>query len=492
MGEFVTANGFVRKPYTEIRADIQRRFKDTFGQGFDLTPDSPNGHLIDNMAMMVDDMYSMGQEVYDNLSPSNATGSGVDSVLGYSGLTRLSPTKLSGPVCFFTDGSSSTSVPAGTAVIRQRGSLRLTTRQAVSVSKQSVRCLRLTSTETGAVSGTVTIGFGTGSFTISGANPTQAFLRLATAITVATAPNTPRMRVATEPGGVTMTIYTGGSTGLDPFTVTSVPSWMTMMVGNEVDCVADEAGAQTAEAGEVNTLESTVSGIVRVENMEALQQGTDEETDTSARQRVVQFNRSGKDVCTEQAIEAHLINDVAGVSYAKVSSNRTMVTNSAGQPPKSFECIVVGGDDDDVAKCILDSMPAGIEPYGTTEVGVVDDNGDENVVRFSRPAGKFLWLYVTYTGYSEETLPDNVDDAIRQSLVNAAPKEFTIGRDVMPNRLRGYVLTSSMAISGCTVKAALVDTASETPESYTEDILPIDGHAYAMLDTSRITIARLA
>lgn len=56
-----------------------------------------------------------------------------------------------------------------------------------------------------------------------------------------------------------------------------------------------------------------------------------------------------------------------------------------GRPGKSFEIVVEGGADLDIAEVILNSKPAGIQSYGSTTVQVFDQYDNPYNISFSRP-----------------------------------------------------------------------------------------------------------
>jgi hypothetical protein len=59
-------------------------------------------------------------------------------------------------------------------------------------------------------------------------------------------------------------------------------------------------------------------------------------------------------------------------------------------PGKSFEAVVFGGDDTDIALAIFDTKPVGIEPFGVAgpngvTVPITDSQGGIHDISFSRP-----------------------------------------------------------------------------------------------------------
>jgi len=147
----------------------------------------------------------------------------------------------------------------------------------------------------------------------------------------------------------------------------------------------------------------------------------------------------------------------------------------------------VGGDDQEVAQCIHDNQPSGIQSYGNTEVTIVDGNGDEQVIAFSRPQAKYLWVKITYDLYDEELAP--TDNEITAALLNWAENEYSMGKDVIPDRIKGGLYEGTTGIGPSTILVAVTDTAEGTP-SYGSAVIPIAPTAYATLAAARITLVR--
>lgn len=118
--------------------------------------------------------------------------------------------------------------------------------------------------------------------------------------------------------------------------------------------------------------------------------GRDEEEDEDFRLRRVQLLRSSG-ASTVEAIRAGLLDPVItpGVEQAFVFENDTDVTDGDGRPPHSFEAVVFGGTDQDIAQTLFDLKPIGIQtfkvagPNGVTVV-IVDSQGTNHTINFSR------------------------------------------------------------------------------------------------------------
>lgn len=477
MGRFLTANGFVRKSFTEILVDIQGKFKSAFGQEFDLTPDSPNGVLINSMALMVDDAYAVAEEVYDSLSPTGANGSSLDTVMAYSGMTRKAATKMAGLVAMFTTGSS-LSVPASTVALRGRDSLRLVSKAALSVSSSSAEVVYLScpSATTGSVQ-SYTFAFSFGTFTLSNNNPILALRHLSYLV----APYAGTL-MTTE--GLFIIPNTGS------MSVTTVPNVYTVEYGGQVLFEAEDAGYETAAVGEVNSLYSSVSGVSSVYNLSAMTAGSDVESDDAGRLRIVAFNKHGKDVATDRAIESHLLNSITGVTMAKVTSNRGMSATASGQPPKSIAAVVVGGTDAEVAQGLYESVSGGIETYGSTEVAITDVNGDEQVFRFSRPVVKYLWMEIALYRNPEESFPSSVESSVKTSVDRFSSDELNIGTDVHAERFKQAIYSVDHAIASAEVMVAVTDDLLNPPSQsdYTTGTISVASNAVVVCDTTRIGV----
>lgn len=476
MGTFVTGSGFVRKSFQAIRQDIVEKLKAKFGDDFDVSPDTPNGLLIDVFAKQLDDCYQMGQDVYDVLTPAGSYGESLDKLLPFAGLTRKSPTKMHGRVMLYTDSTDAVTVPVGTAVIRTRGNVRLKSVESITIGMNAVKDLTLVCAADGSVSGSFSFSFGT--YNVSGSSVKVALDDLCRKMANVNGVSVARLdddtvRICSE----------------NEFSITSLPNWIDDgRLGNDGEFVADDAGPETAAVGEVNALETQIEGITDVYNVNALVDGTDTETDAELRQRFIAYNRSAKEVATDQAIEVHILNTVEGATYAKVTSNRTMVESETGIPPKSFEAVVKGGLDADVAKAIYETMSAGIQPHGSTEVIVTEDDGQEQLIRFSRPVAKYLWIAIICQRYKEENVSATVEDDIRNAVMGWAEKEYTLGKDVIPGRIMAAVYTNVPGFMSVAVTVGIADNASDPMPTMSAISKTIKANEYAVASTERMIV----
>lgn len=91
-------------------------------------------------------------------------------------------------------------------------------------------------------------------------------------------------------------------------------------------------------------------------------------------------------------------------------------TPSFGRPGKSFEIVVQGGNDTEIAQAIYDSKPAGIQSYGNTSQIILDSNGNPHPISFSRPT--LIPIYFAIGIHIDPTkFPSNGVQTIQAELV---------------------------------------------------------------------------
>jgi len=86
-----------------------------------------------------------------------------------------------------------------------------------------------------------------------------------------------------------------------------------------------------------------------------------------------------------EAIRARLLQEVENVQTVVIYENRLPTPDSDGRPSHSFETVVQGGDDDDIAVRLWNLKPAGIQTYGNVTRVITDSQGDPQGISFSRP-----------------------------------------------------------------------------------------------------------
>lgn len=183
------------------------------------------------------------------------------------------------------------------------------------------------------------------------------------------------------------------------------------------------------------------------------------------------------------------VQQVTGVTSVEVFENRKNVT-VAPLPAKSFQVLVEGGDDQDIADEIFNNKPGGIEPFGDEGPFTVTEplTGKDYEVDFSRPTFETVWLdiEVTTTG-AEDAFPAGGEALIEADVLAFAVANHAIGDDVIPDFFHGtiYATVGNKSIIGVAVKTSLVGFGGAVA------VLPIDSRAKATFDAVRIQVTQV-
>ncbi|NIR31659.1 MAG: hypothetical protein GWN84_20575 [Gammaproteobacteria bacterium] len=159
-----------------------------------------------------------------------------------------------------------------------------------------------------------------------------------------------------------------------------------------VEFEAEEAGAVAAPANTLQNIVDPIAGWNSIDNTSAATLGAPLESDAQLRLRREQ-ELAAAGGCTDPGMTADL-SQVSGVTSVQVWENWKSYTDSEGRPQKSFECVVVGGTDADIAKDIWEGKPLGIETYGLQSQAHVDSEGVTQTVFFTRPTTQLVGVAI--------------------------------------------------------------------------------------------------
>lgn len=175
---------------------------------------------------------------------------------------------------------------------------------------------------------------------------------------------------------------------------------------------------------------------------------------------------------------------INGVAIGSNTNNTTWVAKG-GRPPKSFEVVVSGGTDSDIAEEIWLSKPAGIQTFGNTNFTIVDSQGGDQVIFFSRPEPIYIWAIVTLTLYAEETFPSNGLALVQQAIYEYG-QTLGIGADVLFQRVQCQVFEVPGVASGI-VQLAATNLPEDAP-SYAVANIIIEENEISNWALNRITV----
>ena len=204
-----------------------------------------------------------------------------------------------------------------------------------------------------------------------------------------------------------------------------------------VQATALEFGPISMLAGTITVIDSPITGWNSVNNTADATEGTYEESDPDLRAR-----RQRSVARDSQSIIDGIrsgVENIDNVTQAVVLENDTDSVGSNGLPAHSFNVIVSGGADIDIADVIWLKKPAGILAFGTITEQVLDSQGISHDISFSRPTPITIYVEVTLSTSAE--YPANGDDLVKQAIVDYANgdlienRSFGLADDVIYTRL---------------------------------------------------------
>lgn len=198
-----------------------------------------------------------------------------------------------------------------------------------------------------------------------------------------------------------------------------------------VRAMPDEMGAITAGANTLTEIKSPLFGWDAVSNPDAMTMGKSRETDKQLRVRRRGSVSKGNRNMTEALWAA--LSDLPNVIEASILENATQYTDSKGLPPHSIHAVVLGGDPEQIAQTIWISKTGGTVLSGTQTVTIIDELGNPQDIKFSRPVNATIKVSVNITplnGYTYST-----ERTIKQTVAEYLNSEIGVGGDIINSAL---------------------------------------------------------
>lgn len=422
----IDENGFTRKRFEDILEGYQDDYKEEFGDQIDLTDNSILTQQIKVRAQQEADLNELAEISFNNLNPDNAFGIALDALCSLSGIQRLTP--LATVVPILCRGDDGTQIPKDKTVSKNSGVYSFTLDEDIIINKDActeifieVESVQNTTDYTI----TITKGASTEIFTYtsdSDALESEILTGLETEI------NGGSLGITADVVDARLWIYADDLTSVNMLIDIDDTSLLAINeIGLYTTCTCTVLGPIIINANEVTVITEGVSGWNSVINLQVGITGRNRETDDELKLRrneTLQISNCS----TDPAIKKTLLDDVTGVTKAIVISNRTDSIVD-GQPARTFQAVVVGGGDDDIAETIWNSQPSGILSYGNTSVNIIDQEGYTQEIQFSRPENVYIWLNATYTTDGSE--PSDLNDQLKENMLEVANANFDIGDDVL-------------------------------------------------------------
>lgn len=461
----LTPQGFTAKRFTDILSDINDELIQSLAADLNTSPDTLYGVLMNIISAAISDQEELAQAVADQFNLDKATGKWLDDIVAYIGLFRQGQTKTSGKV--YLKGSPNLAVSTSVVFadrLSNRYRLLIPTTLSSSISHSAELSIP---TPSNGLLYSVTID-GVPFTATADVSSTVASIGSELATTI----NGTSIGVSAEYDATSTRLVITDDEVLGSFSVTTNSNLIIQRIENIVNIIAEQFGPIFTSAGELNTIVTPIGGLFGVNNPLDLTTGRNIETDEELRLRhSLSTQQAGSG--TLAAIVAATRN-VEGVTAVLGLENRTIFTNILGLPAKSFEIIVEGGLDGEIADIIWEDKPAGIETYGNTSELVVDFAGEPQEVRFSRPEQIYTWVEMTYSLYDEELFPIDGEDRMKQAISNYGIG-YELGEDVIPTRLLTAIYQSVTGVGNISVRVGTsLSPVAAGPDDIPYGISPIE------------------
>lgn len=186
-----------------------------------------------------------------------------------------------------------------------------------------------------------------------------------------------------------------------------VSSWM------PVYATAVTYNSKESMANQVTSIRSAKSGWLSVTNPFYIPPSTGVEDDEDYRYRAKLKNSANVGSDYDSIILA--LKSVKGVTYQNVQANKTNTTSLQGITNHGLSVTVMGGNENDIALALYQSVGAGIDTVGDIVKEVKDVNGTPHEIRFSRPRTKDIEISLSLEIHPN--FPSNGISLIRQAIV---------------------------------------------------------------------------
>ena len=465
-------NGLTILRQPEVLADIVVSEQTLINPDISTRDDELLGQLNTIISTREAALWELGQAVNDNFSLLKAEGKNLDDLGALTGTFRQDSAKSSTPNQTFV-GTNGAVVLAGTVLQNPSTSDKFVVVTDIPIATTS--CLSATYTVATVLDNelyTLTVNTTDYTYTSDG---TATALEILNGLKADVDADIAATWTATVDTGLEQITITTDSANISVSTITYLTVVQTSVSGA---VESQEVGQINAPPNSVSVIETATPSLISTTNPVAYIQGRLRETDEDYRARIlIQQQSSGKG--TVEAIQ-DFVGNVAGVTTTKVIENNTFVTDIDGRPPKSFETIVQGGTDADVALAIWISKGAGIETYGNTSTPVTDSSGGQQTINYTRPVTVNLAFLVEYTKYDEETFPVGGETSMADA-VQSYTDSLGLDVDVIPSRYFGPIYATTEGIDSLVVKVQVITTPGDAPlpGSWQTTKLDIDASEFA-------------
>lgn len=443
----LTPQGFVRKPLSVIKAEIEASWRLAFGASIDVSASTPDGQVIGIFAEREALVWELAEIIAGMMDPDKASDRLLEVLCLLTGTYRTLAKRSTVTLWFTGDPASNVGQDTRTAT----------------ASTASVF------------------------YTLTGTT-----LVALTAWATSTVYAVGDQRTANGRCYVCITGGASAPSGSGPSTTSAditdgAAHWRYMGEGTatgSAPAVSETLGPVVAVSGDINAIDTPQPGVTSVINLLDATTGAfkmDDQALRLLREREIAAGGNG----TIPAIRRKL-SRVAGVETVTVFYNNTLLTSVDGIPAKSIEAMVEGGDDQAIIDALFDSVTGGIG-YHSSGAGAVsgthtDSQGNIHAIEFTRPEQIPIYCNITVEVDAAQ-FPANGAELIKLSIVSWGDQQQA-GRDARVTAVAGPSLDVPGAIAW-DPSATFIDDA---PAPSTNTPVVISLRQRAVYDTSRINV----
>lgn len=470
------ATGYTPPRYEDIRAAVVAQWKLKFGANADTSSDTVDGLFIDILTLFAQQGYDGLAEMYNQHNLGTATGLNVDAIVApLFRITRLPATKSTSEIWLY--GTAGTLIPAMSAIstVDTGSPFETTANVTIAAGTRAVFVLPASSSS---VTFNITIGASTTNIISSG---TALEIAADAVVMLLANPNVAEAYVAgVQPDGRAIVFVIMNSTW--SFSTDYGDAWdATVGFAQAVD-----TGPVRASYGTLTRIGLPTTGWEGLTNLVDATLGTREETDAAYKLRHAAAV-SGRGNATPRSVSQHIL-ALQGVGAVKLYQNTSHVFVD-GRPPHSFEFVVDGGDQAEIAKKIWLGHTFGTQSFGTVTVVVNDDQGlvaQPREIHFSRPNYRYIHVGMVITaGEGFPLLPLSDIQTLLGDKIAEWGNSLGIGRDVYIFEIGGIISKNIPGVQSVVIYLASTATPLDSPSFGVVD-LPMADLDYSRWSATRI------
>jgi uncharacterized phage protein gp47/JayE len=451
----LTPQGFSIKRLPQIKSEIDNALRTSLGNGINLLPTELFGQIVGIISERESQIWELANAVYDSFFPNNAQGVNLDNVVAITGIKRLDATKATGIGTAY--GALGTIIPIGLVVSAIDDPTKRFVTSEVATIAAGTDAIQLIQFSSVPDAGQWTLSYLGNQSSVLNFNSNAAAIEAAltalpglTGLTVSGDYTTGfEVTFAGLAGSQTQPILILSSSTLTNTSIAigvSITEDTAGILPNiTVPIIAETTGKRDAFANSLTVIETPISGLISFNNENDIDNGKNIETDGELRIRRLN-TLANPGASTLDSIRAALL-EINEVKDARVFENDTDAVDIYGRPAHSIEAVVLEGVNQEIADVIWNTKAAGIATYGSETETVSDTMGFTHTVKFSRPTEIDIYITVDNLVTDPDTFPVDGMDAIKAALATFGDSEFSIGDDVLYNRLHCPIANISGVIS---------------------------------------------